>query len=142
MARQRDYKAEYARRQERARARGFANYYAERIRGGATAAPDAPAPRGPELRKARGHAGAKDLLREFEPGSSIAVSTNLRNISTDDRGNFESIPVTVTTSDGEEIEYILRDFSDDDLDYLIDELEDMDADFESGGYDLRALVGR
>ena len=139
MARRRDYQAENARREARARAAGFKSAYDQRIRGGARATPDTPI--ADDRKRAAGHAGKTALLREFQPGSSVAVSTNLRNVLVDDSGRF-TIPITVTTPDMEEREYLLRDVDDDYLQYLIDELEDMDADFEEGGYDLRALAAR
>lgn len=139
MARQRDYKAEYARLKAQKQAQGFATPYQQRIRGGASATPDSPVVE--DLRRARGHAGAAALIREFVPESSIAVATNLRNVLADDQGRFD-IPVIVTTPDGDEIEYFLHDIDEDYLDYLIDWLDDMDADYESGGYDIRALAGR
>lgn len=137
--RKRDYAAEYARRQSLAKQRGHGSYYEQRIRGGSTAKPDAPRPSGSELRKARGHAGLRDLLREIQPESLIAVSTNLRNLETDDRGNWVEIPLTVYGPDGDEREYTLRDVSDDDLEWLLGELDDLDVDY-SPDYDLRAIV--
>lgn len=139
-ARKRDYAAEYARRQALAKERGHASYYEQRIRGGAEAPPDAERPTGAELRRARGHSGLSDLLREIQPESLVAISTNLRNLETDDAGNWVQIPLTVYAPDGEEREYLLSDISDDLLDWLIGELDDLDVDY-SPDYDLRALVG-
>lgn len=118
-----------------------------RIRGGIAAAkrgditPETPKPTGQELRRARGHAGARDLLRDFQPGSNIRVAVNLRQIETDDAGDFVEIPLVVTSPDGDEDEYFLRDIDMDELEFLLDELDDLDADYDAD-YDLGALAGR
>lgn len=138
MARQRNYAAEYARRQALARERGHTGYYAQRIRGGATSSPRAPRPTGRELAQARGHAGARDLLREIEPESLIMVATNLHNLQTDDSGKWIEIPLTVVSPDGDETEYWLRGITDEELDWLIEQLDELDVDY-SPNYDLRAI---
>lgn len=143
MARPRNYAAEYARRQSLAKERGFPSYYEQRIRGGATTAkPTTPRPEGVELKRARGHSGLADFIREIQPDSTIWVATNLSNLEKDDAGNWEEIPLLVYGPDGDEDEYILRGLSDDDIDWLLDELDDIgDIDF-APDYDLGALVGR
>lgn len=150
MARARSREAERARGYDRnaiARSLGFRNEYDMRIRGGIGAArrkeitPETPKPSGAELRRARGHAGVSDLLRDFQPGSNVRIAVNLRQIETDDAGDFVEIPLIITTPDGDEREYFLRDIDMDELDYLIDELDDMDADYDED-YDLQALVSR
>lgn len=138
-ARKRNYAAEYARRQRLAQERGHGSYYEQRIRGGADAPADAPRPTGRELARARGHAGLRDLLREIQPESLVAISTNLRNLETDDAGTWVEIPLTVYGPDGDEREYMLRDVTDEELDWLIDELDDLDVDY-SPDYDLRAIA--
>lgn len=137
-ARKRNYAAEYARRQSLAKARGHGSYYEERIRGGAGAAPDAPRPTGQELRKARGHAALRDMLREIQPESLVMVSTNLKNLETNDAGTWQHIPLTVYAPDGDEKEYDLRNITDEELDWLIEQLDDLDVDY-SPNYDLRNL---
>ena len=75
MARKRDYAAEYARRQARARAAGFTSLYAQRVRGGALASPLAPRPSGEELAQRRGHRSYSDLIRSFKSGDLITIDS-------------------------------------------------------------------
>ena len=67
MARQRDYAAEYARRQARARALGFESYYERRTRG----RPGAEKPAPEELARRRGHRGTRDFVRSLREGDLI-----------------------------------------------------------------------
>lgn len=135
----RDYKAEYARRQARAKAAGFGNYYEQRIRGGAKAKPSDPRPFGAELRHRRGHGRFSAFLKAVEPESLIAVGANLGTVQRTDDG-WENVPVIVYTPDGEEIEFEFDHLTEDELDWLLDELDDLDVTY-SPDYDLRALLG-
>lgn len=129
MARQRDYAAEYARRQARARERGFENYYAQRIRGGAKASPLTPAPTGDRLRRARGHASLSDLK---------AALPNARTIQTipigydPDTGSYRVYRFDVYDDEGDVTTYWLEDdeLPDGWRDDLIDDFEDYDIDFD------------
>lgn len=137
-ARTRNYAAEYARRQELARERGHASYYEQRIRGGAAASPTARRPSGPELRHRAGHGRFGAFLRAVQPESLIAVGANLGTIQRTDDG-WENVPVIVYTPDGEEIEFEFDDLTEEELDWLLDELDYLDVDY-SPDYDLKALV--
>src|ERR1035437_5505534 len=81
--RKRDYAAEYARRQAKARSLGYTGYYARRIRLGAPAS--APAPRGAELAVRRGHRGkgepgtGGDLRGRARDGDLLIASMGARN---------------------------------------------------------------
>jgi hypothetical protein len=136
--------ARYDRNAE-ARALGFRNYYEVRIRGGIAAArrgeitPATPRPTGEQLRQARGHAGLFDLLREFPVGSTVAVGSNLGDLERNNAGNWDEIPIAVYGIDGTERDYLLRNVSDDELGWLLDQLDDLDADY-SPDYDLGALL--
>ena len=66
------------------------------------------------------------------------ISTNLRNLERDERGNWVEIPITVYAPDGDEREYWLRGMSDDEIGELIDELDNLDVSY-SPDYDLRRL---
>ena len=75
MARQRDYRAEYERRQQRAREQGFGSYYEERVKG---------VPKG-ERSRARGHRGTRDFVASLREGdlilcdiSSVTMRTRTR----------------------------------------------------------------
>lgn len=128
-----------------ARELGFRNAYELRIRGGITKArrgditPDTPRPTGEQLRQARGHAGLFDLVREFPVGSTVAIGSNLGDLERNDNGNWDEIPVAVYGADGTERDYVLRNLSDDELAWLLDQLDDLDADY-SPDYDLNALL--
>jgi hypothetical protein len=101
--RRRDYKAEYARRQARARELGYESYYARRVRAGA--APSTPAPTGERLRRARGHNSTTDLLAAVKPGRLVySINTSPR----DDRGRFTWVEVTVVDEKGHERNFRLR----------------------------------
>lgn len=67
--RQRDYAAEYARRQAKARSLGYGSYYQRRIRAGAP--PSAAPARGERLAKLRGHRSSRDLERAIRPGTLL-----------------------------------------------------------------------
>lgn len=104
MARKRDYKAEYAARQARARAKGFTGYYGQRVRGGAVARPSAPAPRGERLAVARGHRSAADLRQSIRPGSLVLVDDTRRN----KQGKLVAVDLLVIGPDGRERIFTLR----------------------------------
>ena len=108
MPRRRDYRAEYARRQEIARGKGFASYYERRIRRGA--GPEAERPRGGELRKARGHGGlspnvSRGLRRAVAGAEAILVPWAQRNPGT---GIVYAVGFTVYSPDGDDREYEFR----------------------------------
>lgn len=102
IVRKRDYAAEYKRRQERARAAGFSNYYERRIRGGERKAkPASPRPTGAALRTARGHASAEDFIRELRPGALVEVTDYDRGAD----GQVRRLGLLVTDEDGGERSY-------------------------------------
>ena len=134
-------------RNAEARELGFRNYYEVRIRGGITAArrgditPSTPRPEGPELARTRGHREEYylQILRSVERGSTIMVGTNLGNIDRNDAGDWEDIPVVAIDSDMNEYEFTLRDMSDEELAWFIEELDNLDVDYDTD-YDLAALL--
>ncbi len=73
--RRRDYAAEYAQRQERARERGFSSYYERRVSN---------VPRG-ERARVRGHRAGRDFLRELGAGDLIIVPEGIGSIVLVDR---------------------------------------------------------
>lgn len=104
VARQRNYRAEYERRQQRARERGFRDYYEQRTRdrpGGEKPAPE-------ELARRRGHRSRKDFLDSLREGDIILCDiTGVEfNRAT---GRYGVIWKTVIpAAGGEEREYSLR----------------------------------
>jgi len=95
--RRRDYAAEYRRRQAKAKAAGFRNYYAQRTKGAT----------GQRLREARGHSGPKDLERTLRSGKVAVVSQEPldRDPST---GQWRKVKVRVMTQDGKTREFTIR----------------------------------
>lgn len=137
-ARKRDYKAEYARQKELRAAEGFSSPYQRRIRGGAGAKPTDPRPEGLELEKRRGHGRFRAFLNAVQPESLIAVGANLGAIRRTDDG-WEDVPLLVYTPEGDELEFDFGHITEDELDWLIGELDDYDVDY-SPDYDIRALA--
>jgi hypothetical protein len=128
--RRRDYAAEYARRQQRARQAGFGSYYQRRVAG---------VPKG-ERARVRGHRGRADFLASLREGDLIvcditSVKTRTRRRRLPDR-RFKSgyrvvadevytaIYKTVIPADnGVEREYVLRNLTHDELLAAIEEEE-------------------
>lgn len=138
--RKRDYAAEYARRQELASQRGHRSYYEQRIRGGATAKPDAKRPTGETLRQRAGHGKFRAFLRAVGDGAHITVGVNLGQIQRTEDG-WENVPVNVYNDDGDEYEFDLPDLTEDELDWLLAELDDRYVSYDPD-YDLGALAPR
>lgn len=90
MARVRDYAAEYARRQARAREAGFRSYYAKRVAGTAP---------GSEARARKsGHRAASDLEQRIRSGRVVAMKASIygRSVTVrtvDDRGRSQEFNV-------------------------------------------------
>jgi len=78
--RRRDYAAEYRRRQQRARERGFSSYYEERLKGGASASPQAPLPDSETRRRRRGHAGLSAFIDYIEEGDVVMLADHISRI--------------------------------------------------------------
>lgn len=135
--RARNYAAEYARRQRRARELGFGNYYERRVRAGAP--PSAPKPTGKVLRRRRGHAAGADLLREAPAGSTVTAQLGGRDAA----GRYHRIDVTVLSPDGEEHAYTLQgsgQLSRGYVEQLVGELESRGSVFSpSPSLDLRQI---
>lgn len=136
MARKRNYAAEYARRQERARTLGFESYYARRVRRGAP--PSAPRPSGRELRAARGHAGFRDLLRELGDGDIIGIdgAASTRDPTT---GRWTNVKIHVIDVNGREHTYTMRNVSDEKVQDLLDRIESVGA-ISSPAYPIAGLM--
>lgn len=131
MARKRDYRAEYARRQERARQLGHKGYYQRRVAG---------AERGTEaFQRARGHRGRADLVRSLRPGDLVGIepSTSAR----DKQGRWTRVVINVIGEDGAEREYTLTkaQLTDEKLRALIGAIDAAGA-IQSPNYPLRSLM--
>jgi hypothetical protein len=133
--RKRDYAAEYARRQELARGRGFRSYYERRVRLGA--GPEAPKPSGQALRAAAGHAGYRDLLRQLRDGDIVGIDPD----STRDpkTGRWTTVVIIVIDSKGREHRYTLRKVDDERVEALLDRIDAVGA-IGSPSYPLSLLA--
>lgn len=89
----------WQRRNERARAEGFRNYYDKRTRG----KPDAPKPTGDALRRARGHAGAADVTRAIASGRVETISVVQTGY-----GKVPTFDVLLIFSDGRQTSYTVK----------------------------------
>lgn len=101
--RRRDYAAEYARRQAKARKLGFSSYYERRTR----LRPGQARPDASELRERRGHASKADLERDLRSGRIVTMfqePVGERNA----RGQYREVRVTVMLANGEQRSYRLR----------------------------------
>lgn len=127
MARKRDYAAEYARRQARARELGYAGYYERRVRAGAP--PSAPKPTGERLRGLRGHASRADLERAVRSGR-VAIISQVPGRRDPDTGRYLSVEFDVQLTDGSTRTYTLRGRQLDDrrIASLRDAVQDAGAD--------------
>lgn len=96
MARRRDYAAEYARRQAKARREGFAGYYQRRTAERATR----------PLSELRGHAGPADLRRLLRSGrvDILTQEPGARNR----RGQIQSVRITAQLTDGSQRSFTIR----------------------------------
>lgn len=102
--RSRDHAAAYRRRDERARAEGFASYYDKRVRGGKL---DTPRPKGETLRHRRGHAGPADLEQLLRAGKVAVLSQEPVGQPGED-GRYRQVRVTAQLSDGSQRRFTLR----------------------------------
>lgn len=128
--RQRDYAAEYARRQARARERGFGSYYQRRVEG---------VPVG-ERSEVRGHRGQRDLERFLRrSGENAIVGFDPDSSPRDKDGRFTAVRIQVLTADGREQEYTVRNVTEANLRRLVDLIEESGA-LESIRYPLSKLL--
>jgi hypothetical protein len=117
----------WQRRNARAIELGYRNYYDYRAHDNGRLPPSAPALRGDELARSRGHRSAADLEKLLRSGRVELVST----VHSFDANGKPVTTVLVQTSDGSTSEYVLRGKQPKKIAGVIDEL----------GTDAPVLVG-
>lgn len=135
----RDYAAEYARRQQRARAKGYASYYDFRAHSNGRRAPSAPRLAGEALAKTSGHRSYADLVDNLREGSFVMVD---RTGPRDDQGRYTWVDIQVLDEYGGSRVFRLRGIrlDRDSLDRLVDEIEAAGAVLSpSPSLDIRRL---
>lgn len=95
----------YQRRNARARALGYRNYYHYRTSGNGRIAPAAARPKGQELKRLRGHAAGGDLQKEIRQGELVLVDDYKRDKKT---GRYVWVDLKVLDVNSRERIYRLR----------------------------------
>ena len=103
--------ATWERRNARARALGYENYYDYRAHGYGSEPPSAPRATGEELARLRGHRADADLARKLESGQAADVSV-LKTVRDPRTGQITELEVMVTDHSGRMSRYRVRDTSD------------------------------
>ena len=127
MARRRDWGAEYQRRQARARAAGYRNYYDYRLHLYGRRPPEEEVPRGERMRRAgkRGPASLRAALRHPER-IALIIEVPTQSEAT---GQWTRMTYVTTFTDGRIEEYGIDIDEPDDLDYWRDEIDDAEIEF-------------
>ena len=140
--RKRDYAAAYRRRDERAKAAGYKNYYDYRLHGYGKQPPAAPLPPKGQRARLRGHRSGRDLERKAKRNAGLLVTAILADRQAD--GTFAKLYVNTIDQDGKETEYMLtgHQLDKDYLKQLVADLEAAGAVFSpSPSTDLRQIAG-
>jgi hypothetical protein len=142
----RDYAAENAARERRARELGFASDYDRRMRGGAKARPSDPIPDDPQERaERRGHAGRQALLDRVREGDVVMLADHISQIERRPGGRrrYVEIELLLIPEDAEEPErtFSIHNLSADELELLVGDLIDAGAVFSyRPSLDVRSLL--
>lgn len=124
MARPRKTQASaWAKRNARARALGYRNYYDYRAHGYGSRPAAEPAFRGEKLRQLRGHASGADLAAAARPGDLIVATMGSR----DSQGRYRSIDILLVGADGDDQEFQIRQRHQLTRDYLTALVADLEA---------------
>lgn len=138
-SRVRDHAAEYAAKQRRYRAKGYASEYDYRAHNYGKRAPSAPRLAGEALAKVAGHRGYADLVDNLREGSFVMVD---RLGPRDDLGQYRWADVQVIDEYGGSRVFRIRGprLERDSLDSLVDEIEQAGAVLSpSPSLDIRRL---
>lgn len=133
----------YQRRNERARALGYRNYYDYRIHDHGRLAPNVapPAAGSAERTRLRGHRGTADLVRTLKPGDVIVVPDGLPDVTKDAKGRYAKIEVLVLRDDGLSDRFTIRRRTYEQMAGLLEKMSGKGAMFSpSPSLDLRRIV--
>lgn len=125
----------WQKRNARARALGYRNYYDYRAHDYGSRPPSDPAAKGETLARLRGHRGSRDLERDLRSGRVIAMNP-LRPDRDPTSGKVRSQPIEVVYSDGSSRVFTLRGAS---LDP--DKIADLEAAATGAGMPPIRIVG-
>lgn len=150
MARPRKQRREpsaWEKRNARAKALGYRNYYDYRIHEFGKLPPGAPAPTGAKRRQLRGHAGRADFLADLAEGDLIIMPNGLSSVEFDDEARdgegayVEIVKLVIDGDTGADRTYYLRNLTRDELVATIEEEEAKGAIFSPApSLDQRRLV--
>lgn len=101
----------YARRNERARALGYRNYYDYRIHRNGELPPSEPPPVGEERQRLRGHRGLQDFLDAIREGSVISLVSHISRIERRPNGRYKQIDKMLLLPDGTQRIFTLRNLT-------------------------------
>lgn len=115
------------RRNARAQALGYRNYYDYRVHDNGRISPDQPALTGADLARARGHRGYRDFIINVAPGDNVSLDdVGPRNAL----GQYQWVDVSVADGiTGDETVYRIRGRRISDLIDSIEDLEDEGVTF-------------
>jgi hypothetical protein len=133
----------YQRRNARAQALGYRNYYDYRIHSHGRRPPsEAPPPPGSaERSRLRGHRGSADLVRSLKPGDVIVVPDGLPDVTRDAKGRYQKIEVMVLRDDGSTDRFTIRRRTYEQMAALLEKMAAKGAMFSpSPSLDLRRIV--
>ncbi len=133
--------ASYKRRNERARALGYRNYYDQRLHAGAPPGAALPPKGSAERSRLRGHRGGADLVRSLKPGDVIVVPDGIPDVAKDSKGRYAKIDLLVLRDSGRTDRYTVRRRSYESMAGLLEQTSAKGAVFSpSPSLDLRRLV--
>lgn len=131
----------YQRRNERARAAGYRNYYDQRLHAGRPPGADLPPKGSAERARLRGHRGTADLVRSLRPGDVIVVPNGLPDIVKDAKGRYAKVEVMVLRDDGSTDRFTMRRRTYEQMAGTLEQMAAKGAMFSpSPSLDLRRLV--
>lgn len=135
--------AAWERRNAKAQALGYRNYYDYRIHLYGKMPANQEAPRGEPRQRLRGHRGRVDFLHSLGPGCLISLVSHISSIERRPNGNYARIDKLVIYPDGDQRLFTLRNLSREQLIATIGDEEATGATFSPApSLDQRRLVNQ